>query len=91
MNRTIEDSKLAIVVGGDTIVHEDGKLEMPPEQAKNTKIIIKEIEDGNCITIPVGNCKAEDILSKKQIEELKDNREERKTEKAILRKNSKQR
>ena len=90
MNQTTEDSR-QILFGGDTIVLEDGRLEMPPEQAKNTSTVVKNIEEGNFITIQVGNCKAEDILSKEQMAILKTNRESRKTRQALSREKTNQR
>ena len=86
MNQTIEDSKkMVVLVGGDTIVLEDGKLEMPPEQAKNAKEVGNNIEIGNFQEIKVGNCKAEDILSKEQIAILMKNRKARKTQRVYAR------
>lgn len=87
MNQTIEDSKaIGIMVGGNTIPSEDGKIEMPPEQAKNTKNIAENIEIGNVQVISVGNTTLHDMnFSKEQIETLKANREARKTAKALAR------
>ena len=76
---------MAIVVGGETVALENGKIEMPPEQAKNTQEILNNIEKGNFQEIKVGNCRAEEILSKKQLEILKANRKERRTKKALER------
>ncbi len=87
MNRTIAGSnKKAILVGGDTYTLEDGRIEIPPEQAKTTKNILENIEQGNFMTISVGNCKAEDVLSKSDIAKLQKNRKERKTRNALKRK-----
>lgn len=92
MNRTTEDSKIrAIMVGGDTIALEDGKIEMPPEQAKSSEIVLDNIIIGNFQEIKMEKAKAEDILSKKQIIELQKYREERKTEKALKRQAANQR
>ena len=92
MNRTTEDSKIrAIMVGGDTIALEDGKIEMPPEQAKSSEIVLDNIIIGNFQEIKMENAKAEDILSKKQIAELQKYRAERKTEKALKRQAANQR
>lgn len=92
MNRTTEDSKIrAIMVGGDTIALEDGKIEMPPEQAKSSEIVLDNIIMGNFQEIKMENAKAEDILSKQQIIELQKYREERKTEKALKRQAANQR
>lgn len=92
MNRTTEDSKIrAIMVGGDTIALEDGKIEMPPEQAKSSEIVLDNIIMGNFQEIKMENAKAEDILSKKQIIELQKYRDERKTQKALERQAANQR
>ena len=92
MNRTTEDSKIrAIMVGGDTIALEDGKIEMPPEQAKSSEIVLDNIIIGNFQEIKMENAKAEDILSKKQIAELQKYRAERKTQKALKRQAANQR
>ena len=89
MNHTTEDSReFAELVGGDTIPLEDGTIEMPPEQAKNTAKIVEDIEQGDYMIISVGYCKAEDLLSKMQIEKLKANRAARVTEKAKARNDS---
>ena len=48
MNRTTEGSKArAIIVGGDTIALEDGRIEMPPEQAKISEKVLDNIIIGN--------------------------------------------
>lgn len=87
MNRTTEGSnKNIILVGGETYALEDGTIEIPPEQAKTTKAVIENIKLGDFMEIHAGNCRAEDILSKQDIEVLKQNREERKTRKAVERK-----
>lgn len=92
MNRTTEDSKArAIIVGGDTIALEDGKIEMPPEQAKSSEKVLDSIIIGNFQEIKMENAKAEEILSKKQIIELQKYREERKTKKALERLSANQR
>ena len=92
MNRTTEGSKArAIIVGGDTIALEDGRIEMPPEQAKSSEIVLDSIIIGNFQEIKIENCKAEDILSKEQIIELQKCRAERKTEKALKRQAANQR
>lgn len=86
MNHTTEDSKQnAILVGGETYALENGKIEMPPEHAKTTKTIIENIEQGNFMTISIGKCKAEDILSKKDIAKLLKVRNARKTRSALNR------
>lgn len=87
MNQTTADSKkIAILVGGDTIVLEDGKLEMPPEQAKNAKEVLNSIFEGLFQEIKVGDCNVQDMnFSKEQRKQLELNREQRKTKKALLR------
>lgn len=80
MNRTTEGSKQkAILVGGDTIPLENGKIQIPPEQAKTNEEVIANIEMGNFKEISTGNCKAEDVLTPEQIKILKHNRKQRKT------------
>lgn len=92
MNRTTEDSKIrAIMVGGDTIALEDGKIEMPPEQAKSSEKVLDNIIIGNFQEIKMEKARAEDILSKEQIIELQKYREDRKTEKALKRQAANQR
>lgn len=88
MNRTTEGSKsLATLVGGDTVALEDGKIEMPPEQAKNAEEVLNYIIAGMFQEIKVGNCKAQDMkFSEEQMAQLKANREERKTSIALARK-----
>lgn len=87
MNQTTEDSKkLATLVGGDTIVKEDGKLEIPPEQAKNAQNVLNTILEGMFQEIKVENCNIKDMnFTAEQKEELKQNRNQRKTRLAILR------
>lgn len=87
MNQTTEDSKqLATLVGGDTIVKEDGKLEIPPEQAKNAENVLNTIFEGMFQDIKVEKCNIKDMnFTKEQKEELKHNRNQRKTRLAILR------
>lgn len=82
MNRTTEGSEKAIMIGGDTIALKNGKIEMPPEQAKSTKEVLNNIIVGNFQEIKMEDGRAEDILSKKQIAELQKYRAERKTKKA---------
>lgn len=88
MNRTTEDSKrMATLVGGETIPQKDGKIEMPPENAKNAEEVLNHIIAGMFQEIKVGNCKAQDMnFSKEQMAQLQANREERKTSKALQRK-----
>lgn len=87
MNRTTEGSNQNIIlVGGETFALENGKIEMPPEQAKTTKSIISHIKQGNFMTISVGNCKAEDVLSPKDVAKLQKIRSARKTRSALKRK-----
>ena len=87
MNQTTEDSKkLETLVGGDTIVKEDGKLEIPPEQAKNAQNVLNTIFEGMFKEIKVENCNIKDMnFTAEQKEELKQNRNQRKTRLAILR------
>ena len=87
MNRTTEDSrKLQTLVGGETIPQEDGKIEMPPENSKNVEEILNYIIAGMFQDIKTGNCTAQDMnFSKEQMEQLKENRKERKTQKALQR------
>ena len=87
MNQTTEDSKkIATLVGGDTIVKEDGKLEIPPEQAKNAQNFLNTIFEGMFQEIKVENCNIKDMnFTAEQKEELKQNRNQRKTRLAILR------
>ena len=87
MNQTTEDSKnIATLVGGDTIVKEDGKLEIPPEQAKNAQNVLNTIFEGMFQEIKVENCNIKDMnFTAEQKEELKQNRNQRKTRLAILR------
>ena len=87
MNQTTEDSKkIATLVGGDTIVKEDGKLEIPPEQAKNAKNVLNTTFEGMFQEIKVENCNIKDMnFTTEQKEELKQNRNQRKTRLAILR------
>ena len=87
MNQTTEDSKkIATLVGGDTIVKEDGKLEIPPEQAKNAQNFLNTIFEGMFQEIKVENCNIKDMnFTTEQKEELKQNRNQRKTRLAILR------
>ena len=62
MNQTTEDSKkIATLVGGDTIVKEDGKLESPPEQAKNAQNVLNTIFEGMFQEIKVENCNIKDM------------------------------
>lgn len=86
MNRTTEDSReLQVLVGGDTVALEDGTIQMPPEQAKNSEEVLDNIIRGIFQEIKVENGRAEDILSKNKIIDLQKYRAERKTEKAIRR------
>ena len=87
MNQTTEDSKkIATLVGGDTIVKEDGKLEIPPEQAKNAQNVLNTIFEGMFQEIKVENCNIKDMnFTAEQKVELKQNRNQRKTRLAILR------
>lgn len=87
MNQTTEDSKkIATLVGGDTIVKEDGKLEIPPEQSKNAQNVLNTIFEGMFQEIKVENCNIKDMnFTTEQKEELKQNRNQRKTRLAILR------
>ena len=91
MNPTIEDSKEFIeIVGGDTIVLEDGRLEMPPEQAKRMgQEMINAIRDGIYSSIKVEKALAENDLTKEQVATLVQLRNRRKTEKSIARRISK--
>lgn len=93
MNQTIEDSKkMAVLVGGHTIVLEATTIEMPPEHAKRTESVLDSIEVGEFQEIKLADCKAKDILSKDQInKQLKEYRATRKTEKALARLATKQR
>lgn len=86
MNRTTEDSKKwQVFAGGQTIPLENGKIEIPPKKADRADEVVDNILNDGFTIIRLGICKAEDILSKKQIEELKVIRKERKTEKALQR------
>ena len=87
MNRTTEGSiqKRAMLVGGETIPLENGEIEMPPENAKKAEEIIKNIEQGNFMTITVENCNAKDVLSKEDIAKLEQNRKARRTRSALRR------
>lgn len=84
MNQTIDGSR-QMLVGGDTIPLEDGKIEMPSAQAKTTNIVVEEIEQGNSLNITLSDARADEILSDEQVEILKANRASRVTEKAIAR------
>ena len=76
MNQTTEDSNgRVIIVGGDTIPQEDGRIEIPPEQAKNFTPVLENIELDN-MTISMSDCKAEDVLTPEQIEEFEAGKEE---------------
>lgn len=92
MNQTIEGSKeMAVPVGGDTIVLDIAKIEMPPEHAKSMESVLDSIEVGDFQVIKMGDCTEKDVLSKDQINLLKKNRASRKTEKALARLAAKQR
>lgn len=92
MNQTIEDSgKMAILVGGHTIVLDVATIEMPPEHAKSTESVLDSIEVGDVQEIKMGSCNERDVLSKDQISILKQNRAARKTRKALERSTTKQR
>lgn len=92
MNQTIEGSKkMAVLVGGDTIVLDVATIEMPPEHARSMESVLDSIEVGDFQVIKMGDCKEKDVLSKEQITLLKKNRAARKTEKALARLAAKQR
>ena len=92
MNQTTADSrKWQVIVGGDTVSLEDGTIQMPPEQAKSTEVILNNIIIGNFQEIKMENCKAEQVLSKAKIVDLEKYRAERKTEKALARRIANQR
>lgn len=87
MNRTTDDSrKLQVLYGGETVKTEEGILQMPPEQAKDTEEVLNNIIIGNFQEIKVENDKnLEQILTKTEIIELEEYRRNRKTEKALER------
>lgn len=86
MNSTIDESK-EYIVGGVTIPlpNKDKILEMPEEEAKDFEEIVEDTVIGQQLQeIKVGNARAEDILSKEQIKELKETRKKRKTKARVL-------
>ena len=71
MNHTTEDSnKMKTLVGGETIASEDGKIVMPPENAKDITPVIENIENGNAQYIMLGKVQYLNDLSNKQLEEF---------------------
>ena len=86
MNQTTEGSKKwQVFAGGQTIPLESGKINIPPKKADRADEVVDNIIIGNFQEIKMQNCRVEDILSNKQIVQLKKYREERKTKKALER------
>lgn len=78
MSLTIEDSKKFDIVCM-SFGKEKGKEIEVVEADKKDSFIIESME------IKVGNCNAKDILAADQISQLRENRKERKTAKALAR------
>jgi len=95
MNSTIDESnRILYPVGGRIIPlpEQDKIVEMPGEDARNVEIVAEDTFIGKQLQeIRVGNARAEDILSKKQIKELEETRKKRKTKSVAKRKETNQR
>ena len=86
MNSTIDESKEYIVGGGTMLLpNKDKILEMPEKEARDFEEVAEDTIIGKQLQeIKVGNARVEDILSEKQIKELKETRKKRKTKARIL-------